>query len=55
LKEAAHIALTAAIDYLWGSGPEVTIDVVRFVLFDQKTHDVFEETLKELKQIDNNL
>lgn len=52
LKEAADIALTTTIDYLRGSRfeTEVTIEVVRFVLFDQKTYDVFEETLNEKEE-----
>lgn len=42
LKEAARIALAAAIDYLQIKS-DVKIEVVRFVLFDQKTYVIFEK------------
>jgi O-acetyl-ADP-ribose deacetylase (regulator of RNase III) len=45
LDEAAHIALTTAIDYL---KEHEDIRTIRFVLFDQKTHDVFSRELKKL-------
>jgi len=45
VNEAAHIALSMAIDYL---KEHEDIRTVRFVLFDQKTHDVFNRELKKL-------
>jgi O-acetyl-ADP-ribose deacetylase (regulator of RNase III) len=45
LEEAAHIALSAIVDYLEHQND---IKVVRFVLFGQKTYDVFAAELKKL-------
>jgi O-acetyl-ADP-ribose deacetylase len=45
LNEAAHIALKTAIDYLKAHDD---IKVIRFVLFDQRTCDIFTEELKKL-------
>ncbi len=45
LDEAAHIALKTAVDYLKEHGD---IKTIRFVLFDQKTYDVFLQELKKL-------
>lgn len=45
LHEAAHIALKTAIDYL---KEHSDIELVRFVLFDHKTYDIFTEELKKL-------
>jgi O-acetyl-ADP-ribose deacetylase len=45
LPEAAHIALKTALDYLKAHNDLTTI---RFVLFDQKTYDIFSEELKTL-------
>lgn len=47
VNEAADISLGAAIDYLTTMPHK--IDLVRFVLFDQKTYDIFEKTLKDLR------
>jgi O-acetyl-ADP-ribose deacetylase (regulator of RNase III) len=44
LPEAAHIALKTAIDYLKG---HTDIDLIRFVLFDRRTYDVFAAELKK--------
>ncbi len=43
--EASRVALKTVMDYL-KEHPE--IQLVRFVLFDSKTYDVYEEALKEL-------
>lgn len=45
LTDAARIALQTAIDYL---RTHSDLDLVRFVLFDRKTFDVFAETLRKL-------
>jgi O-acetyl-ADP-ribose deacetylase (regulator of RNase III) len=45
VEEASRIALKAVMDYL-KDHPEIKL--VRFVLFDSKTYDVYEEALKEL-------
>ena len=45
LAEAARIALKTAIDYL---GEHDDIAMVRFVLFDRRTYDVFANALKTL-------
>ena len=45
LAEAARIALKTAIDYLREQGD---LECIRFVLFDQKTFDVFAEELRKL-------
>ncbi len=45
VEEASRIALKTVMDYLKGH-PEIKL--VRFVLFDPKTHNVYEEALKEL-------
>lgn len=45
LAEAAHIALKTAVDYL---GEHEDLELIRFVLFDRKTYDVF---VKEIKKI----
>ncbi|MCX5827300.1 MAG: O-acetyl-ADP-ribose deacetylase [Deltaproteobacteria bacterium] len=45
LAEAAHIALKTAVDYL---GEHEDIEMIRFVLFDRGTFDVF---VKELRKI----
>ena len=45
LEEAARIALQTAIDYLRSHND---LELVRFVLFDRKTYDVFAETLRKL-------
>ncbi len=47
LAEAARIALQTAIDYLRRYSD---LDLIRFVLFDRKTFDVFAETLRKLVQ-----
>jgi O-acetyl-ADP-ribose deacetylase (regulator of RNase III) len=47
LEEAAHIALSAVVDYL---ERQSDIEVVRFVLFGRKTYDVFAEELKKLSK-----
>jgi O-acetyl-ADP-ribose deacetylase (regulator of RNase III) len=45
LAEAAHIALKTAVDYL----RETTdIDLVRFVLYDRRTYDIFTAELNRL-------
>ena len=45
MDEAARIALKTAIDYLREHGD---LDLVRFVLFDGRTYDIFTEELKKL-------
>jgi O-acetyl-ADP-ribose deacetylase len=45
LDDAAHIALKTAVDYL---KEHDDIKAIRFVLFDQKTYDVFLQELKKL-------
>lgn len=45
LDEAAHIALKTAVDYL---KEHDDIKTIRFVLFDQRTYDVFLQELKKL-------
>jgi len=45
VEEASRIALKTVMDYL-KNHPEIKL--VRFVLFDSKTHGVYEEALKEL-------
>jgi O-acetyl-ADP-ribose deacetylase (regulator of RNase III) len=45
LAEAARIALKTAVDYL-REGTD--IDVIRFVLYDRRTYDVFAAELKKL-------
>jgi O-acetyl-ADP-ribose deacetylase (regulator of RNase III) len=45
VEEASRIALKTALDYL-KIHPE--IQLVRFVLFDSRTFEVYEKTLKEL-------
>ena len=45
LHEAAHIALKTIIDYL---KEHSDIELVRFVLFDRKTYDIFTEEWKKL-------
>lgn len=45
LKEAAHIALKTAMDYL---REHSDIELIRFVLFGRKTYDTFGEELKKL-------
>jgi len=45
LEEAAHIALKTTISFLEG---EQSLKLVRFVLFDRKTFDIFEVQLKNL-------
>jgi O-acetyl-ADP-ribose deacetylase (regulator of RNase III) len=45
VEEASRIALKAVIDYL-KDHPE--IDLIRFVLFDSKTYQVYENVLKAL-------
>jgi O-acetyl-ADP-ribose deacetylase (regulator of RNase III) len=45
LADAARIALKTAIDYLNTHGD---LELIRFVLFDQKTLDVFAEELRKL-------
>lgn len=45
VSEASRIALKTVLDYL-KSHPEIRL--VRFVLFDSKTYQAYEETLKEL-------
>jgi O-acetyl-ADP-ribose deacetylase (regulator of RNase III) len=47
VEEASYVALKTVIDYLKGH-PEIKL--VRFVLFDSKTFEVYEESLKELLQ-----
>jgi O-acetyl-ADP-ribose deacetylase (regulator of RNase III) len=46
VEEASRIALKTVIDYL-KDHPEIKL--VRFVLFDSKTFEVYEQALKELK------
>ena len=45
LAEAAHIALKTAVDYL---RENTDIDLVRFVLYDRRTYDVFAAELSKL-------
>jgi O-acetyl-ADP-ribose deacetylase (regulator of RNase III) len=45
LAEAAHIALKTAVDYL---RENTDIDLVRFVLYDRRTYDVFVAELGKL-------
>jgi O-acetyl-ADP-ribose deacetylase len=45
LAEAARIALKTAVDYL---REQSDIDLIRFVLFDRRTYDVFAAELKKL-------
>lgn len=45
VHEAAHIALKTTIDYLKEHND---IELVRFVLYDYKTYDIFTEELKKL-------
>jgi O-acetyl-ADP-ribose deacetylase len=45
VHDAAHIALKTTIDYLKEYSD---IELVRFVLLDQKTYDIFTEELKKL-------
>lgn len=47
VKEASRIALKTVIDYL-KNHPEIKL--VRFVLFDSKTYNAYEEALKELTE-----
>ena len=47
VEEASRIALRTVIDYLKGH-PEVNL--VRFVLFDSRTFEVYKEALKELTE-----
>jgi len=47
VEEASQIALKTVMDYL-KNHPEIKL--VRFVLFDSKTFEVYEESLKELLQ-----
>jgi O-acetyl-ADP-ribose deacetylase (regulator of RNase III) len=44
LAEAAHIALQTAIDYL---RENTDLSLIRFVLFDRRTYDVFAEELRK--------
>jgi O-acetyl-ADP-ribose deacetylase (regulator of RNase III) len=48
---AAHIALKTTIDYLKEHGD---IELVRFVLFDRNTHEIFTEELKKIRSINKN-
>ena len=45
LKEAAHIALKTAVDYLQG---HTDLSLIRFCLFDRRTYDLFAAGLKKL-------
>jgi O-acetyl-ADP-ribose deacetylase (regulator of RNase III) len=45
LNDAANIALKTTIDYL---NEHSDIELVRFVLFDHKTYDIYTEELKKL-------
>jgi O-acetyl-ADP-ribose deacetylase (regulator of RNase III) len=45
LGEAAHIALKTAVDYM---RENTDIDLVRFVLYDRRTYDVFAAELNKL-------
>jgi O-acetyl-ADP-ribose deacetylase (regulator of RNase III) len=45
LAEAAHIALKTAVDYL---RKNTDIDLVRFVLYDRRTYDIFAAELGKL-------
>ena len=45
VHEAAHIALKTTIDYV---KEHIDIELVRFVLFDRKTYDIFTEEMKKL-------
>jgi O-acetyl-ADP-ribose deacetylase (regulator of RNase III) len=45
VHEAAHIALKTIVDYLKENSD---IELVRFVLFDQKTYNIFTEELEKL-------
>jgi O-acetyl-ADP-ribose deacetylase len=47
VEEASRVALRSVIDYLKGH-PEIRL--VRFVLFDSNTFEVYKEALKELSQ-----
>jgi O-acetyl-ADP-ribose deacetylase (regulator of RNase III) len=46
VNEAAHIALKTTVDYLKENSD---IELVRFVLFDRKTYNIFTEELKKLE------
>jgi len=46
VEEASEIALKTAIDYL---KEHTDIELIRFVLFGQKTYEVYEKTLNRLK------
>lgn len=48
VEEASRIALKTVMDYL-KDHPEIKL--VRFVLFDSKTYDVYEEALKKLAHV----
>ncbi|MGB7573866.1 MAG: O-acetyl-ADP-ribose deacetylase [Thermodesulfobacteriota bacterium] len=48
VEEASRIALKTVMDYL-KDHPEIKL--VRFVLFDSKTYDVYEEALKKLANV----
>jgi len=48
VEEASRIALKTAMDYL-KDHPEIKL--ARFVLFDSKTYDVYEEALKKLANV----
>jgi O-acetyl-ADP-ribose deacetylase (regulator of RNase III) len=45
VQEASRIALKTVMDYLKNRSE---IKLVRFVLFDSKTFDVYKESLKEI-------
>jgi O-acetyl-ADP-ribose deacetylase len=45
LGEAAHIALKTAVDYLQEN---TDIELIRFVLFDRRTYDIFAAALKKI-------
>jgi O-acetyl-ADP-ribose deacetylase (regulator of RNase III) len=47
LHEAAHIALKTTVDYL---KEHDDIELVRFVLFDRNTYDIFIEELKKIEE-----
>lgn len=48
LQEAAEVALKAVIDFLNSQAEGLSLERVGFVLFDQRTYQVYEETLRRL-------
>lgn len=48
LEEAAEVALKAVMDFLNSQGEGLSLERVGFVLFDQRTYQVYEQTLRRL-------